>query len=116
MFVCKAGEDLEEIEEEDEESFEDDLGIERTAFSPDSLLEGAAAGVPSNFVTQTPPDSDLHDLHKATERSPLLRRSTSRRRRASVGPHGDATVTQAVLMVSTTSYAAHCIVIDDLSC
>ena len=42
--------------------------------------------------------------HKATERSPLLMRSPaarsrSRRRMSSVGPHGDATVTDAILMV-----------------
>ncbi|KAI0783949.1 transmembrane amino acid transporter protein-domain-containing protein [Irpex lacteus] len=98
IFGHFAGEDLEEIEEEDEEP-EDDLGIERTPFAPNSLLEGAEAGIPSHLITQSPPDSDLHDTRKATERSPLLRRSTSRRRRASVGPHGDATVTQAVLML-----------------
>jgi proton-coupled amino acid transporter len=38
-----------------------------------------------------------------SENQPLLgrtlSRSRSRRRRASVGPHGDATVTQAILMV-----------------
>ena len=43
-------------------------------------------------------------VSKATERSPLLKRSTvrsrSRRRMSSVGPHGDATVTDAILMVS----------------
>ncbi|KAI0091043.1 transmembrane amino acid transporter protein-domain-containing protein [Irpex rosettiformis] len=99
LFGHFAGEDLEEIEEEDDEGLDDDLDIERTPFVPNSLLEGAEAGVPSNFVTQTPPDSDLHDSQKVTERSPLLRRSTSRRRKASVGPHGDATVTQAVLML-----------------
>jgi solute carrier family 36 (proton-coupled amino acid transporter) len=73
--------------------------IERTPFAPNSLLEGPEAGIPSSLVTQAPPSTDLHDTTKVTERSPLLRRSTSRRRRASVGPHGDATVTQAVLMV-----------------
>lgn len=92
----QAGEDLEEIEEEDEGvTPDDDLDIERTPFAPSSLLESPEADLAATHGAQ----SDLHDAHKATERSPLLRRTTSRRRRASVGPHGDATVTQAVLML-----------------
>ncbi|KAI0685968.1 transmembrane amino acid transporter protein-domain-containing protein [Cytidiella melzeri] len=99
IFGHFAGEDLEEIEEEDEEMVDDDMDIERTPFAPSSLLERTEAGLPSSLITQSPPGTDLHDTHKISERTPLLRRSTSRRRRGSVGPHGDATVTQAVLML-----------------
>ena len=48
------------------------------------------------------------DVHKGTETTPLLGRSASRsksrrRRTLSEGPHGDATVLQAVLMVCFTT-------------
>ena len=74
----QAGEDLEEDEEKEEDEEE--------------------AAETSN-LTATP----LH-LSEMSESTPLLQatsrsRSRSRRRRMSVGPHGDATVTQAVLMV-----------------
>lgn len=63
----------------------------------DSLLSKSGNGV----------DFRLFDSNNV-ERAPLLprnncKRSVSRefrRRRSSVGPHGDATVTQAVLMVN----------------
>lgn len=61
---------------------------------------GTSALPSLGLPAEGPSNGDLEDAHKATERSPLLR-SSSRRRRASVGPHGDATVTQAVLMVCT---------------
>jgi proton-coupled amino acid transporter len=52
-------------------------------------------------IRASPPELDAHAVFDETQ--PLLKpRSTSRTRRraASVGPHGDATVTQAVLMAS----------------
>ena len=77
----QAGEDLEE--DEDEEKEEDEEQIAGT-----SSLTPAPLRPPEMF-----------------ESTPLLQttssksRSRSRRRRMSVGPHGDATVMQAVLMV-----------------
>lgn len=73
----KAGEDLEEDEDEDKD--EDDLPI------------------------PVPSASALEAGHQiaVSERTPLIQRTMTRskRRRMSVGPTGDATVTQAVLMV-----------------
>lgn len=79
MRVSQAGEDLEDDEEDKEED------VEQNVAGPSS--EG---------------------LSDAAETTPLLRsgsrsRSHTRRRRSSVGPHGNATVTQAVLMVSCTA-------------
>lgn len=77
-----AGEDLEE--EEEEKSDED--------------LEQATRPGPSHLATGLPDageDSPLLGGGKATSRS----RSAMRRRASSVGPHGNATVTQAVLML-----------------
>ena len=72
-------------------------------------------GVPSygtdGFTQQSIVDTTrIPAVHKSTERSPLLQRSQtsrsrSRRRLSSVGPHGDATVTDAVLMVRDLSRA-----------
>lgn len=77
----------------DEEAY----GTETTPF-----LEGGpsygTSGLPASSLTIAPSPSML----KSSERSPLLERrsrSRSRRRAASVGAHGDATVTDAVLMV-----------------
>ena len=81
---------------------EEVVAIERHPYAGTSLLSQAETGISRPSLTLDVPD---RDLHKATERSPLLRsatshsRSRSRRRQRSVGPHGDATVTQAVLMV-----------------
>ena len=116
---------MEEIEEDDEE--EEEAGseeaeegaplledesipqvIDRTnIYTGRSILSQAEAALPSGPISI---DASAADLRKsATERSPLLAstlasrrshsRSRSRRRRSSVGPHGDATVAQAVLMV-----------------
>lgn len=78
--VCmQAGEDLEEEDEEDKEEDE-----ERTIAGPSSIISTGFSNIPE-------------------ETTPLLRsrsRSRVRRRRgASVSSHGNATVTQAVLMV-----------------
>ncbi|KAG8744133.1 neutral amino acid transporter [Ceratobasidium sp. 414] len=90
-----AGEDL---EEEDEEAVTPPNDEEQALILPDE-----------SGVTHDEPESQLlqrsvASLSKSTERTPLLSRSMSRasvrrRRRMSVGSHGDATVTQAVLML-----------------
>jgi len=107
IFGHFAGEDL---EEEDEDEDEDDMTpedeqaprvVDRTPYAGTSLLSQQEAGVRPLISLDIPAE----DLQKATERSPLLRSATSRshsrsrRRRGSVGSHGDATVTQAVLML-----------------
>ena len=101
---------MEEEDEEDEESSgpEDELVpnvIDRAPYAGTSLLSQQEAGHRPSVLLDMPEP----DLQKATERSPLLRsatshshsRSRSRKRRGSVGPHGDATVAQAILMVSS---------------
>jgi hypothetical protein len=78
----QAGEDL---EEDDDEKEEDEEQIAGTSSLPPVPLR----------------------LPEMSESTPLLQttssRSRSRRRRMSVGPHGNATVTQAVLMVRLPS-------------
>ena len=96
----QAGEDLEEIEEEDELEEEEEVpGAETSPLLGGSPYGADRFGQPSLTVDTTRGPA----AHKATERSPLLTRSAvrsrSRRRLSSVGPHGDATVTDAVLMV-----------------
>jgi len=96
LFGHFAGEDLEEIEEEDE--YTDPWQDEESHVGTPALAErGLAETAPLSIGL--PPETATGS-HKASERSPLLGRSRSRRRRsASAGPHGDATVTQAVLML-----------------
>ncbi|KAI0925876.1 hypothetical protein AcV5_008488 [Taiwanofungus camphoratus] len=98
LFGHFAGEDLEEIDEEEEYTDrEDEEARIETLFS--SSIPGFEQTAPLSIG---PPPETVGDAHKASERSPLLShsRSRSRRRRApSAGPHGDATVTQAVLML-----------------
>ncbi|KAI0649467.1 transmembrane amino acid transporter protein-domain-containing protein [Trametes meyenii] len=102
IFGHFAGEDLEEIEEEDEESAEDE---ESQAQTPEYLEGASYYGTGESPPLATAPPIPSTNVHKADERSPLLQRhstrarSKSQRRRASVGPHGDATVTDAVLML-----------------
>ncbi|TFY57488.1 hypothetical protein EVJ58_g6989 [Rhodofomes roseus] len=94
LFGHFAGEDLEEIEEEDEYRWDD---MEAQVETPSPAERDLAVTAPLSIGL--PPETST-DLHKASERSPLLPRSRSRRARSgSVGPHGDATVTQAVLML-----------------
>ncbi|KAI0787486.1 transmembrane amino acid transporter protein-domain-containing protein [Fomes fomentarius] len=99
IFGHFAGEDLEEIEEEDEDELADEeaYGTETTSFFQGGPSYGTN-GLPAPSFTIAPSPSTL----KSSERSPLLERrsrSHSRRRAASVGAHGDATVTDAVLML-----------------
>ncbi|KAI0635584.1 transmembrane amino acid transporter protein-domain-containing protein [Trametes polyzona] len=103
IFGHFAGEDLEEIEEEDESA-----GDEESRVQTPEYVEGASDyGATESPPLMTEPPVPSTDPHKANERSPLLPRSHSRRprsksqrrRMSSVGPHGDATVTDAVLML-----------------
>lgn len=87
------GEDLEEIEEEDEDSEDTD---EEVAIGGSRGVARSAGGSGGEHLTG---END-------TERTPLVRTRTgrerlseSRKRSGSVGQHGDATVTQAVLML-----------------
>lgn len=92
--VWQAGEDLEEVEEEEDDPWGD---LEAQTDRPSQGTDHAGEAPLSLGL---PPETS-NDLHKASERSPLLPRSRSRRARShSVSSHGDATVTQAVLMVS----------------
>ncbi|TBU62928.1 transmembrane amino acid transporter protein-domain-containing protein [Dichomitus squalens] len=99
IFGHFAGEDLEEIEEEDE--LVDEIPSAEAAPSFNGTPSyGTSDLLPSSVVDTT----QISAAHKASERSPLLQRSQtsrsrSRRRLSSVGPHGDATVTDAVLML-----------------
>lgn len=93
----KAGEDLEEIEEEDEEALpQDEEGGLRRSFSP---TEGALSS-PIHFPSDlTKPHDETTPLMQSTiSKGP--RGSRMRRKRAtSVSGHGEASVTDAVLMV-----------------
>ncbi|GAA5956652.1 hypothetical protein JCM21900_002327 [Sporobolomyces salmonicolor] len=93
------GEDLEEIEE-DQESFDEEDRIE-------------GGGAVSSYDAQggRPKVATEASARQASERTPLIRgrstrgsafadsRATSKKRASSVGQHGDATVTQAVMML-----------------
>ncbi|KAI0749738.1 transmembrane amino acid transporter protein-domain-containing protein [Daedaleopsis nitida] len=98
IFGHFAGEDLEEIEEEDEL-----LDEETTDTETPPYLQGVPS-YGSNGLLPPPLTIGPSGPHKPSEHSPLLERprasrSRSRRRTSSVGPHGDATVTDAVLML-----------------
>ena len=104
----QAGEDLEEDEEGEEyastpEDEESAIVVDRRPYTGTSALGSNQVNTPPSITIHTPETALPTDANKATERSPLLRRTRSRsrshHRRASAG-HGDATVTQAVLMVS----------------
>ena len=103
LNIRQAGEDLEEIEEEDEEQLtdEEERQYDRPSRSQDTsaLQTEAAQGSLARILARSQPSKPT-----ATETSPLLPRASSlprsrvRRRRGTVS-HGDATVGQAVLMV-----------------
>ncbi|TDL25518.1 hypothetical protein BD410DRAFT_764991 [Rickenella mellea] len=120
LFGHFAGEDLEEEEEEDElEQIPDEeealFGITaRDGPSTTSPIEDISA----RDIIRQRKDSALGKARDISESSPLIARSSTRttttmpargsslvrslsrrRRRASIGPRGDATVTQAVLML-----------------
>lgn len=114
---------MEEIEEEDEESEEaEESNIEEREerLEDDTLLGGRGVGSSRLFQVRdvedgTAPTLRVHSIEPSKlvhdENTPLLERSKSRshsrRRRMSVGPHGDATVGQAILMACRTSLMLH---------
>ncbi len=103
--VYKAGEDLEEVEEEeDEEAIDEDRrAYDQPSGSQDpSLLhagqEAAQGSLARILADSQPSKSAVSETSPLLPRSSSLQRSRTKRRRASVS-HGDATVGQAVLMV-----------------
>ncbi|KAH9957401.1 transmembrane amino acid transporter protein-domain-containing protein [Russula dissimulans] len=89
LFGHFAGEDLEEIEEEDESLMdEDDQGYDQPSGSRD---------VPS-LHTESQPKSAVSETSPLLPRASSLQRSRIKRRRASTS-HGDVTVGQAVLLL-----------------
>ena len=110
-MVIKAGEDLEEIEEEDEEALPQDEegGLQRGLTQAEAAL--------SSSIRFEPDSAKPHD-----ETTPLIQSTISkgarhgsrirRKRASSVASHGDASVTDAVLMVRvelTLSYPRGCL-------
>lgn len=120
-----AGEDLEESDEED--AMDEEEGRENEASGPIPIVAGSSQPTETQSIlrrgdtqrtvgprTQSTPTQPLSQRAKIDEETPLLvtdanlsrirRRSLSRSRRgtrSSHGPHhGDATVTQAILMAS----------------
>ncbi|KAI0322138.1 transmembrane amino acid transporter protein-domain-containing protein [Amylostereum chailletii] len=101
IFGHFAGEDLEEIEEEEDE---DQVDEEANPVPRSSYVPAASSGVSRLDGSTLSVRIDAQEPSSfPSERSPLLNRtksrSASRRRKSSVGPHGDATVGQAVLML-----------------
>lgn len=96
LFGHFAGEDLEEIEEEDEEPFQDEEGgLHRSLTQAEAAL--------SSSIHFAPDLSKPHD-----ETAPLIQGTISksargsrirRKRASSISGHGDASVTDAVLML-----------------
>ena len=83
----------------------DELPSDEASPSLDGVPSYGTDGFTQQYIVDT---TRIPAVHKSTERSPLLQRSQtsrsrSRRRMSSVGPHGDATVTDAVLMVCDLS-------------
>lgn len=107
IFELQAGEDLEEEEEDDLIEIEDEDFRASYVDEEGHLRPSAGPSAAPRLTVDTayrPRWATDHD--KATEASPLLQSpnysrisKARRKRRSSVGPHGDATVPQAVLMV-----------------
>lgn len=96
-MVIKAGEDLEEIEEEDEEALPQDEegGLQRSLTRAEAALSSSIHFEPD----LTKPHDETTPLIQSTI-SRAARGSRIRRKRASsIGGHGEASVTDAVLMV-----------------
>ena len=105
LISLQAGEDLEEIEEEDE-----------VLLDNEPLPASGSRDFPATAPTRQRVSTIRIDAEEAvgfpSERSPLISRAKSRsasRRRKSIGPHGDATVGQAILMVRTTHHVSSCL-------
>ncbi|KAG8959667.1 neutral amino acid transporter [Tulasnella sp. 419] len=102
-----AGEDLEEDEDELEEIPDEEEEQYDEPHDDEALIGRSRAGPSSGIRARAPLQPD--DIDKPLETTPLIRqRSVShvraasrarRKRRSSIGPHGDATVPQAVLML-----------------
>lgn len=107
LFGHFAGEDLEEEEEDDLIEIEDEDFRASYVDEEGHLRPSAGPSAAPRLTVDTayrPRWATDHD--KATEASPLLQSpnysrisKARRKRRSSVGPHGDATVPQAVLML-----------------
>jgi proton-coupled amino acid transporter len=102
--VRQAGEDLEEIEEEDEELLPDEAerllnqpSGSRDTSTPQAGSEPAQSSL-ARILQAQQPKSAVSETSPLLPRSSSVQRSRIRRRRGSVA-HGDATVGQAVLMV-----------------
>lgn len=103
-MIIKAGEDLEEIEEEDEEPFprDEEGGLQRSLTQAEAAL--------SSSIHFDPHLAKPHD-----ETTPLIQGTISkghgprmrRKRAASVSGHGEASVTDAVLMVRLESLSLY---------
>ncbi|KAI0267692.1 transmembrane amino acid transporter protein-domain-containing protein [Gloeopeniophorella convolvens] len=104
IFGHFAGEDLEEIEEEDEEGLEDEAqpygqpsgSRGASALRPD--VEAARGSLVRILADEPPSKSGLSETSPLLQRASSHSRSRSRRRRMSVN-QGDATVGQAILML-----------------
>jgi solute carrier family 36 (proton-coupled amino acid transporter) len=103
-YVYQAGEDLEEIEEEDEETAdeEDQLYGQPSGSREPSASQTrpeVARGSLTRILAEAPPSkSTVSETSPLLPRASSVSRSRTRRRRSTVS-HGDATVGQAVLMV-----------------
>ncbi|KAG8908140.1 neutral amino acid transporter [Tulasnella sp. 403] len=100
LFGHFAGEDLEEEEEDDILDYDEDMGHPVIPDEEDYLRGGPSSSVVHRKMLRP------EDLDKALETTPLLQSPSyskiskaKRKRRSSVGPHGDATVPQAILML-----------------
>ena len=95
-MVVKAGEDLEEIEEEDEElPPQDEEGLHRSLSHAEAALSSSIHFAPD----LTKPHDETTPLIQGTISKGTRGSRMRRKRAASVSGHGDASVTDAVLMV-----------------
>lgn len=97
-MVIKAGEDLEEIEEEDEEALlqDEEAGLQRSLTQAEAALSSSIHFEPD----LTKPHDETTPLIQSTISKGARHGSRIRRKRASsVAARGDASVTDAVLMV-----------------
>lgn len=96
-MVIKAGEDLEEIEEEDEEVLphDEEGGLQRSLSQAEAALSSSIHFAPD----LTKPLDETTPLIQSTISKGTRGSRTKRKRATSVSGHGDASVTDAVLMV-----------------
>ena len=95
-MVVKAGEDLEEIEEEDEEDFpRDEEGFQRSLSQAEAALSSSIHFAPD----LTKPQDETTPLIQGTISKGTRASRMRRKRAASISGRGEASVTDAVLMV-----------------